>query len=168
MSLLLDMRAYHHAPELAEHRDRILQFCRAGGRVVVMYHKPGEWNERRGHPLLAPFSLVVGSDRVTEEASPVTILQPEHRLWRQPHTIGPTDFEGWVQERGLNFPSKWDPAWTPLLELKDSSDEKASQGALLYTQYGRGDFVYCSLVLYRQLRVGNVGAARLLVNLLAR
>ncbi len=167
-TLLLDMRAYHHVPELAEHRDRILQFCRAGGRVVAMYHKPGEWNERRGHPLLAPFSLVVGSDRITEEASPVTMLQPEHRLWRQPHTIGPADFEGWVQERGLNFPSKWDPAWTPLLELKDSGDEKASHGALLYTQYGRGDFVYCSLVLYRQLRVGNVGAARLLVNLLAR
>ena len=167
-TLLLDMRAYFQRPDLAEHKDRILQFCRAGGRVVAMYHKSGEWNERPGHPLLAPFSLVVGNDRVSEEQSPVTMLQPEHRLWRQPHTIGPADFEGWVQERGLNFPSKWDPAWTPLVELKDSSDEKASQGALLYTQYGRGDFVYCSLVLYRQLRVGNVGAARLLVNLLAR
>ena len=40
-------------------------------------------------------------------------------------------------------------------------------GALLHTQYGKGDFVYCSLALYRQLRVGNPGAARLLVNLLA-
>jgi len=167
-TLLLDMRAYFHVPELAEHRDRILQFCRAGGRVVALYHKPGEWNERPGHPLLAPFPLTVGNDRVTEEDSPVTMLQPEHRLWHQPHSIGVGDFAGWVQERGLNFPSKWDPAWTPLLELKDSSDEKPSQGALLYTQYGRGDFVYCSLVLYRQLRVGNVGAARLLVNLLAR
>lgn len=167
-TLLLDMRSYHHVPELAEHRDRILQFCRAGGRVVAMYHKPGEWNERAGHPLLAPFPLTVGNDRITEEGSMVTMLQPEHRLWRQPHAITAVDFEGWVQERGLNFPSKWDPAWTPLLELKDSSDEKPSQGALLYTQYGRGDFVYCSLVLYRQLRGGHPGAARLLVNLLAR
>ncbi len=167
-TLLLDMRAYHHVPELAEHRDRILQFCRAGGRIVSMYHKPGEWNERAGHPLLAPFALTIGNDRVTEEASLVTMLQPEHRIWRQPHTIGAADFEGWVQERGLNFPSKWDQAWTPLLELKDSGDETPSQGALLYTQYGRGDFVYCSLVLYRQLRHGHPGAARLLVNLLAR
>jgi hypothetical protein len=167
-TLLLDMRAYHHVPELAENRDRILQFCRAGGRVVSMYHKPGEWNERQGHPLLSPFPLTIGNERVTEEDAPVTMLQPTHRIWTQPHEITAHDFDGWVQERGINFPSKWDPAWTPLLEMKDSGDNKVSQGALLYTQYGRGDFVYCSLVLYRQLRVGNVGAARILVNLLAR
>jgi hypothetical protein len=133
-----------------------------------MYHKPNEWNERTGQPLLAPFPLTIGNDRITEESSPVKMLQPEHRLWHHPHAIVPADFDGWVQERGLNFPSKWDPAWTPLLELQDSGDEKPHQGALLYTQYGRGDFVYCSLVLYRQLRIGHAGAARMLVNLLAR
>lgn len=167
-TLLLDMRAYHHRPELAEVRDRILQFCRAGGRVVAMYHKPGEWNERAGRPLLAPFALTVGNDRITEEDSPVVLLLPEHRLFQHPHVIDERDFGGWVQERGLNFPDRWDPAWTPLLQLKDSGDEKPHQGALLYTQYGRGDFVYCSLVLYRQLRHGHAGAARLLINLLAR
>ena len=167
-TLLLDMRAYHHRPELAEVRDRILQFCRTGGRVVSMYHKPREWNERAGHPLLAPFPLAVGRDRVTEEDAPVTMLVPEHRLWNHPHQITADDFVGWVQERGLNFPSKWDDAWTSLIEMQDSGDEEPHQGALLYTQYGRGDFVYCSLVLYRQLRTGHAGAARLLVNLLSR
>ena len=166
--LLLDMRSYHHVPELAEHRDRILQYCRAGGRVVAMYHKPGEWNERAGHPLLAPFALTVGNDRCTEEQSPVVMLQPQHAIWTKPHAITAQDFDGWTQERGLNFPSKWDTAWTPLLETKDRADEKASQGALLFTEYGRGDFVYCSLALYRQLRNGHAGAARILVNLLAR
>lgn len=167
-TLLLDIRAYHHRPELAEVRDRILQYCRTGGRVLAMYHKPGEWNERPGHPLLAPFPLHVGNERVTEEDSPVTMLQPEHRIWTHPHRIVAEDFAGWVQERGLNFPDRWDAAWTPLLELKDSGDEQPHQGALLYTRYGRGDFIYCSLVLYRQLRVGHAGAARMLVNLLSR
>lgn len=167
-ALLLDMRSYHHVPELAEHRDRILQYCRAGGRVVAMYHKPGEWNERAGHPLLAPFPLTVGNDRCTEEQSAVVMLQPQHAIWTKPHAITAQDFDGWTQERGLNFPSKWDTAWTPLLETKDRADEKASQGALLFTEYGRGDFVYCSLALYRQLRNGHAGAARILVNLLAR
>lgn len=167
-TLLLDIRAYNHRPELAEHRDRILQYCRSGGRVVVMYHKAGEWNERAGHPLLAPFPLAVGDLRATEEDAAVLLLQPEHRLWQYPHKIAAQDFVGWVQERGINFPVKWDPAWTALLELKDSSDEKPNQGAVLYTQYGRGDFVYCSLVLYRQLSQGNPGAARILLNLLAR
>ncbi|MEO6597340.1 MAG: PIG-L family deacetylase [Planctomycetota bacterium] len=167
-TVLLDIRAYFHRPELAEVRDRLLQFCRSGGRIVAMYHKPGEWNERDGHPLLAPFALVIGNDRVTEEDAPVTLLQPQHRLVQHPHTISTADFAGWVQERGLNFPKTWDPAWTPMLEMKDSGDKTPYQGALLYTLYGRGDFVYCSLALYRQLRIGNAGAARLLVNLLAK
>ncbi|HLQ37554.1 MAG TPA: hypothetical protein VK348_07120, partial [Planctomycetota bacterium] len=167
-TLLLDMRAYFHRPDLAEHKDRMLQFCRAGGRVVVMYHKPDEWNERPGHPQLAPFPLTVGNHRVTEEDAPVKFLQPEHRLFTHPHKLTEVDFSGWVQERGLHFPTKWDTAWTPLLEIKDSADEKPAQGALLHTQYGRGDFVFCSLVLYRQLRIGHAGAARILVNLLTR
>lgn len=167
-TLLLDMRAYHHRPELAEHKDRILQFCRAGGRVVSMYHKEREWNERPGHPLLAPFPMVIGDERITEEDSPVVLLHPEQRLWREPHQITAGDFAGWVQERGLNFPKTWDAAWTPMLQLQDSGDAEPLLGGLLYAPFGRGDYVYCSLVLYRQLRVGNQGAARILVNLLSR
>ncbi len=167
-TVLLDIRAYHHRPELAEVRDRLLQFVRGGGRVVAMYHKPGEWNERKGHPQLAPFPLVVGEGRVTEEDAAVTLLAPQHRLLQHPHAIVPADFDGWVQERGLNFPKTWDAAWTPLLAMKDTGEEKPLDGSLLHTQYGRGDFIYCSLALYRQLRTGNAGAARILVNLLAR
>lgn len=167
-TLLLDIRVNYHRPDLAEMRGRILEFCRAGGRVVVMYHKPGEWDARDADQSLAPFPFTVGRERVTEEDAEVTFLQPDHRLMRHPHTITAGDFEGWVQERGLNFPTRWDTAWTPLLEMKDSGEKKASRGALLYTEYGKGDYVYCSLAIYRQLRVGNAGAARLLVNLLAR
>jgi hypothetical protein len=146
----------------------LLQFVRGGGRVVAMYHKSGEWNERKGHPLLAPFPMVVGEGRVTVEDAPVTLLAPEHRLLRYPHELGDRDFAGWVQERGLNFPKTWDAAWTPLLAMQDPDDAQPQQGALLYTQFGRGDFVYCSLSLYRQLRRGHEGSLRLLVNLLTR
>ncbi len=167
-TILLDIRAYHHRPELAEVQGRLLGYCRGGGRVVAMYHKPNEWNERAGHPSLAPFALTIGNDRVTEEDAAVTFLQPEHRLMTYPHRLSDADFTGWVQERGLNFPSRWDEAWTPLLAMQDKGEKEPSKGALLYTSYGKGDFVYCSLALYRQLRIGNAGAARLLVNLLSR
>ena len=166
--VFLDIRAYHHRPELAEVRERLQQFCRGGGRVVSMYHKPGEWNAKEGHPLLSPFALAVGNERVTEEDAAVTLLNPDHRLMTYPHRIRASDFDGWVQERGLNFPKTWDDAWLPMLGMKDSGEPKQHQGSLLYTSYGKGDFVYCSLSLYRQLRKGNPGAVRLLVNLLAR
>ena len=48
------------------------------------------------------------------------------------------------------------------------ASEKPLEGALLYAKHGKGDYVYCSLALYRQLRHGHAGAARILVNLLAR
>ncbi|MEQ1631626.1 MAG: PIG-L family deacetylase, partial [Planctomycetota bacterium] len=118
-TVFLDIRAYHHRPELAEVRDRLLQFCRGGGRVVAMYHKSGEWNERAGHPGLAPFPLVVGEGRVTEEDAAVTFLQPSHRVLQYPHAMVAADFDGWVQERGLNFPKSWDAAWSPLLSMRD-------------------------------------------------
>ena len=167
-AILLDIRAYHHRPELAEMRDRLLQYCRGGGRVVAMYHKPGEWNDRATRPLLAPFPMVIGDERVTDENVAVKFLQPAHALLQTPHALTEADFAGWVQERGLNFPKTWDPAWTAVLSMHDTGDEKPHEGALLHTQYGRGDFIYCSLALYRQLRFGHAGAARLLVNLLAR
>lgn len=167
-AVLLDIRAYFHRPELAELRDRLQQYCRAGGRVVAMYHKSGEWNEKDGRPTLAPFPLTVGEERVTDENAAVTLLQPGHPLLTYPHALGERDFAGWVQERGLNFPKTWDAAWAPLLAMQDPGDKQPHQGALLYTQFGRGDFVYCSLALYRQLRRGHEGALRLLVNLLAR
>jgi|GEM_PF-2358007 len=166
--VFLDIRAYHHRPELAEVRERLQQFCRGGGRVVSMYHKPGEWNAKEGHPLLSPFALTVGNERVTEEDAAVTLLNPEHRLMTYPHRIQAEDFDGWVQERGLNFPKTWDDAWLPMLGMKDAGEKELHQGSLLYTSYGKGDFVYCSLSLYRQLRKGNPGAVRMLVNLLAR
>src|SRR5262249_46330028 len=141
--------------------------CARGGKVVVFYHKPGEWNARPGRPSLAPYDLTVGDERVSEEDAAVEVLAPAHPLFTTPHAISAADFTGWVQERGLNFPSKWAADWTPLLRMADTG-EKPQDGALLVAKYGNGEFVYCSLALYRQWRNGHEGALRLLVNLLAR
>ncbi len=164
-TILLDIRAYHHRPDLGNHRERLLRFMSAGGRIVSLYHKPREWNAAAGKPQLAPFPLRIGSQRVSEQDAAVAFLLPQHHLLTKPHAITSADFEGWVQERGLNFPSEWDAAWIPLLSMHDRG-EKPLASSLLHTHYGRGDFVYCSLALYRQIRVGHLGAARLLLNLL--
>ena len=39
------------------------------------------------------------------------------------------------------------------------------RGALLAARCGRGSYVYCALVIHRQLRAFHAGAARLLVNM---
>ncbi len=45
--------------------------------------------------------------------------------------------------------------------------EKETNSSLLIAKYGKGNFVYCGLVLFRQLPAGNTGAYRLLANMLA-
>ncbi len=166
-TVVLDIRAYHHRRDLKAQRDRILEFCKAGGRVVCFYHKPFEWNQTDSRPLLAPYALTVGRQRVCEEHAAVAFADPGHRLVNHPNKLGPRDFKGWVQERGLNFPMQWAKQWVPILRMHDTG-EKPLDGSLLYARYGSGDYVYCSLALYRQLRRGHAGAARILVNLLSR
>lgn len=166
-TLAIDIRAYRTRRDLAEQRERIFAFCRNGGRVVCFYHKPREWNQREDQPLLAPYALEVGRQRVSQEDAPVKLLRPGHRIWNHPNKITLADFDGWVQERGLNFPAKWAKEWVPMLEMADEG-EKPLRGGLLYADYGRGQYVYCALVLYRQLRQGHAGAARIVVNLLSR
>ncbi|MHC4896222.1 MAG: PIG-L family deacetylase [Planctomycetota bacterium] len=166
-TLVIDMRAYRLRQDLVEERDRILEFCKRGGRIVCFYHQPGEWNKRENRPLLAPYELQVGRKRVSQEDAPVKFMDPKHRIWNHPNKITTVDFEGWVQERGLNFPEQWGKEWVAMLEMADAG-EKPLAGGLLYADYGKGQYIYCCLVLYRQLRQGHAGAARILVNLLSR
>ena len=37
------------------------------------------------------------------------------RLLQFPNHIGAKDFAGWVQERGLNFATRWDPRYETVL-----------------------------------------------------
>jgi hypothetical protein len=45
--------------------------------------------------------------------------------------------------------------------------EAPSNGSLLVAPYGKGNFVYVSLALFRQLPAGNGGAYKLLANLIS-
>jgi hypothetical protein len=96
----------------------------------------------------------------------VRVLAPEHLALTAPNPIGASDWEGWVQERGLYYPQSWDPLVTPLLAMADPGKEEL-EGALLVAPYGRGTYVYTGLAFFRQLPAGVPGAYRLFANLLA-
>ena len=80
--------------------------------------------------------------------------------------IGPADFEGWVQERGLYFPTTWDERYTPLLGMS-APGEKETRGSLLVAKHGKGTYVYTGLSFFRQLPAGVPGAIRLFANLVS-
>jgi hypothetical protein len=108
----------------------------------------------------------VTHDRVTDETAPVRVLVPAHSVFRVPNRIGPEDWAGWVQERGLYFAHSWDRAYVPLLETHDPG-EGPLEGCLLVARVGKGTYVYTGLAFFRELPAGVPGAYRLFANLLA-
>jgi len=161
--LVLGIRAYETRPDLVAANDRILDFARGGGTVIVQYN---QYEFPQGG--FAPFPVAMSRphDRVSDETAPVNILDPSHPVFQFPNPIGPEDFDGWVQERGLYFVREWAPEFTPLLEMADPGEE-AKQGGLLVVRLGDGVYVYTGLAFFRQFPEGVPGAYRLFANLLS-
>ncbi|MCB1102963.1 MAG: LmbE family protein, partial [Kiritimatiellae bacterium] len=160
-AVLIGIRAYNTRKSLKYYQEELAAYIREGGTVVAQY------NTSRGlvcNP--SPLPLQLSRDRVTVESADITIIHPEHPAMHIPNEISATDFEGWVQERGLYFPNEWDPSFTPLLAAADPGEE-TSEGLLLVAPYGKGHFVYTGISFFRQLPAGVPGAYRLLANLLA-
>jgi LmbE family N-acetylglucosaminyl deacetylase len=177
-TVVLDIRAYLARPDLRAYNDRLLAWVRGGGHLVVSYHKTFEWNpgESGGdfaaqgivvpEEGFAPYPLRLGRERVTFEDAPVEVLAPEHALFHAPHEIGPSDWEGWVQERGLYFPREYDTRYQELVAVGDPG-EAPLRGGLLLAEVGEGTYLYTPLVFYRQLEALNPGAWRLFANLVS-
>jgi LmbE family N-acetylglucosaminyl deacetylase len=165
---IVDNRVYESKPELIAANPKLLEFANAGGTVIVFYHKSDEWNpdERRNRPQLAPYKLILGNERITDENAPITFLEPDHPLLNTPNKMGQEDFAGWIQERGLYYPREWAPEFHALLQSNDPG-EAPLKGGLLVTDYGRGHYIYTSMVWYRELRAGIPGAYRMLANMIS-
>ncbi len=161
--IVLGIRAYETNATLVESNGRFLAWVRSGGTLISQYQQYGFFNgDFAPYPMKARFP----HDRVADEGAPITILAPEYRLFATPNRIGPADFEGWVQERGLYFANEWDGRYQPLLETADPG-EAPKRGGLLVARYGEGVYVYTGLSLFRQIPAGVPGAYRLLANLLS-
>ncbi|MFQ5825292.1 MAG: PIG-L family deacetylase [bacterium] len=163
-TIILDIRAYLVREDLRKNNARILDYVKKGGNLIVMYQKVFEWNPEYGNPQWAPFSLILSRQRVTYEDAPIEMLAPEHPLFNYPNKITTADWDGWVQERGLYFPSKWAADFKPLLSMSDPR-EPALIGSYLAANFGKGTYIFTSLVWYRQLRALVPGAYRNLANM---
>jgi hypothetical protein len=83
-----------------------------------------------------------------------------------PNKIRNADFNNWIQERGLYYPKDWDQHYTALFASNDKG-EKPLRGGLLVARYGRGSYIYTSMVWYRQLAAGVPGSYRMLANMIS-
>jgi LmbE family N-acetylglucosaminyl deacetylase len=161
--IILGIRAYETNSALVASNGRFLDWVKAGGTLVSQYQ---QYSYFRGDYAPYPLQARRPHDRVSDENAPVRVLLPAHALISEPNRIGPADFEGWVQERGLYFANEWDDRYVAPLATADPGEDP-KRGGLLIAELGEGLYVYTGLSLFRQLPAGVPGAYRLLANLLS-
>ncbi|HSQ44145.1 MAG TPA: PIG-L family deacetylase [Ginsengibacter sp.] len=164
-AIITGIRAYNLYEYLSDKNDVLMRYVKNGGNMIVQYMKSNQVGDKNITVGPYPFKISSGS-RVTEEDAKVTFLLPGNPALNYPNKITEKDFEGWVQERSTYQATTLDPHYVTPLGMHDTDDAQ-SNGSLAIAKYGKGNFVYASLVFFRQLPDGVPGAYRLMANLIA-
>jgi LmbE family N-acetylglucosaminyl deacetylase len=164
--IMTGVRAYERRTDLRAYNQRLLDYAKAGGTVIVQYNK-FEFNDAQ----YGPYPAKVGRERVTDENAEMKLLDPAHPVFNTPNRISRADWANWVQERGLYFLDEAgrDPQYQDLIEFTEpfAYNQGTKRGALVEAKIGQGRWLYVGLGLWRQLPAGTDGAFRLMANLLS-
>ncbi len=164
-AIITGIRAYNMNEYLSSRNEVLNNYIKNGGNLIVQYLKSNTVGLNKVKVGPYPFVVNAGT-RVTEENATVKFALPEHPVLNYPNKITSKDFANWIQERSTYQAEQLDPHFETPLAMNDTG-EKESNGSLAIAKYGKGNFVYVSLVLFRQLPAGVPGAYRLLANLIA-
>jgi LmbE family N-acetylglucosaminyl deacetylase len=164
--IMTGVRAYERRTDLRAYNQRLIDYAKAGGTVIVQYNK-FEFNDAQ----YGPYPAKVGRERVTDENAEMKLVDPAHPVFNTPNKIGRADWANWVQERGLYFLDEAgrDPQYKDLIEFTEPFpyNQGTKRGALVEAKVGKGRWLYVGLGLWRQLPAGTDGAYRLMANLLS-
>jgi len=161
-AIVAGVRAYNTRADLRANHARLMQYVEGGGTYIVQYNVLD--NTLRGD--IGPYPITIGRGRVSVEEAPVEFVDADSPLLRAPNAITARDFEGWIQERGLYFASRWDPRYKTVLASHDPG-EKPLAGGELWTRYGKGVYIFTAYSWFRELPAGVPGAFRLFANRLS-
>ena len=164
-AIVAGIRAFNTNERIGFYHNNLMKYVENGGVFLVQYNTNNFIGSVKTE--MGPFPIKLGRERVTDEKAVVTLLNENHPIFNFPNKINATDFEGWIQERSLYHATEWDKNYTPLISMNDKG-EKANEGSLLVTDYGKGRFIYTGLSFFRELPAGVPGAYRLFVNLISK
>ncbi len=169
-AIVTGVRAYNVRPDLRANQQRLLDYVKNGGTMIVQYNvaEGGPFGGRRTGELehIGPYPIKIDRQRVSVEESPVKFIHPDNPLLVWPNHITERDFDGWIQERGLYFASEWDGHYQPIVETHDPG-EKPLEGSTLYARYGKGVYIFTAFSWFRELPAGVPGAYRIFANMLS-
>jgi LmbE family N-acetylglucosaminyl deacetylase len=163
-AIITGVRAYNVHEWLSEKYDVLMNYISNGGNMIVQYNTNNQIGSVKAN--IGPYNFTISRTRVTEENANVDFLLPEHPALNYPNKIIKADFDNWIQERSTYQAEKLDSHFDALLSMHDVNEQQ-SNGSLVIAKYGKGNFVYASLVFFRELPAGVPGAYRLMANLIA-
>lgn len=161
-AVILGIRALNTEPRLDFKMSTLFDYVEQGGNMIVQYNT----SRRLVTEQIAPYPLQLSRDRVTVEEAPVRFLKPDHPVLNEPNKITQSDFDGWVQERGLYFPNEWASEFEAILSSNDPGEDPKN-GGLLIAKHGNGHYIYTGYSWFRELPAGVPGAYRLFTNLIS-
>jgi len=169
--IIVGIRASQVRSDFVANNNRLLDYVRSGGVLVVQYQQP-DYIQKNLAPYPAKMepvmigNQIISNLRVTDENAPVRHLFPEHPIFNFPNKITDEDWKGWIQERALYCFNEFDSRYIPLVESHDEG-EPENKGGMLYAEIGKGKFLYTAYSWFRQLPAGNKGAYRIFANILS-
>ena len=165
-AVVFGIRAANTLDWLPAKKPVLMEYIENGGTMIMQYNTTRGINWNDFAPYELKFTGRSSDSRVAEETAAVSVLMPDHTVMNFPNKITEQDFDGWVQERGLYFPTEWDSHYSAVLSSHDT-DEEPKAGGLLIADYGRGHFVYTGYSWFRELPAGVPGAYRIFSNILS-
>ncbi|HTO15889.1 MAG TPA: PIG-L family deacetylase [Edaphocola sp.] len=160
-AIICGIRFANTRKDLEKYLPNLWQYIEDGGNVIMQY------NTSMGLEIkdFSPLPITLSRSRVTDEIATVTFTETNSPILNTPNKISKKDFDNWVQERGVYFADKWDNSYKSVLSMHDDGEDPL-KSSILYAPYGKGNFIYTSLVFFRQLPAGNIGAIKLFLNLI--
>ncbi len=161
-AIITGIRAYNTNEWMNTVYDDLMQFVNSGGNLIVQYNTSNNIGPVKAK--ISPFPFNISRNRITEEDAVVNYIDKNEVVLNKPNKIEIKDFSNWVQERSIYEATDVDAKFRKVFTMNDKN-EKPTDGSLIIAPYGKGNFVYCSIVLFRQLPAGIGGAYKLIANL---
>lgn len=163
-TIILGVRAYKARPDLVTANDRLLEYVKNGGNMMVQFHKTYEWKSE-----FAPYSIELSGTNINDENAEVTLLAPDHPVFNTPNKITDKDWDNWFQQRAEWTATSWDKEnYTELMSAADPGQEDTPRdGTWLVADYGKGTYMYTSIVWHLELDNSVPGAYRMMANILS-
>ncbi|MEO8719493.1 MAG: PIG-L family deacetylase [Ginsengibacter sp.] len=164
-AIVTGVRAYNIYEWLNDSYNTLMNYVKEGGVLLVQYNTNNNIGPLKAK--IGPYPFTISRNRVTDENAVVKFVQPGNILMNYPNKITSKDFENWIQERSTYQAENFETNYKTLFSMNDAG-EAPGHGSLIYTDFGKGRFIYSGLVFFRELPAGVPGVYRLFANLLAK